>query len=390
MRGVYFREIGYDIASKDLQKERIRLQSFYRKYWRTAFDIGLIALTVYLLMYAFSFVYRIATPILLAFVIFYLMEPMARFMHRRGMKKSIAAAIAIVVLMLIVLLVFVGLGAIVATQAIGLVSAIERNSEMLQNHILQGVRYAQDQYRALPEGAVEQLQNALSSLSGWATGFAGTVLNYFVGVVTSFSTFLFNFSIAVVLAYFLSIEIPVWRRVAETKTPKTFKNAFVFLRDNVLLGLMAYIKAQLKLISFTFAIVFVGLLALRIDNAFSIALLAGLFDVLPLLGVSAVFLPWIAYCFITGDLALGISLSLLLAVVLTFRQIMEPKITGDSLGVSAFTVLSAMIVSLSLFGVAGVILSPILIILLKALYEQGYLKRWIRMPPEEYDQRIDV
>ncbi|HZG57652.1 sporulation integral membrane protein YtvI [Paenibacillus sp.] len=361
------------------------MHSFYRKYWRTAFDIALIALTVYLLMYAFSFVYRIAAPILLAFVIFYLMEPMARFMHRRGMKKSIAAAIAIIVLMLIILLVFVGLGAIVATQAIGLVHSIERNSAMLQEHIVQSVRYVQEQYNALPEGAVDQIRSALGGLSNWATTFAGTVLNAFVGLVASFSTFLFNLTIAVVLAYFLSIEIPFWRRAAETKTPKTFKKAFVFLRDNVLLGLMAYIKAQLKLIGFTFAIVFVGLLVLQVDNAFSIALLAGLFDVLPLLGVSAVFLPWIAYCFITGDLVLGVGLSVVLAIVLTFRQIMEPKITGDSLGVSAFTVLSAMIVSLSLFGVAGVILSPILIILLKALYEQGYLQKWIRMPPEEYE-----
>jgi sporulation integral membrane protein YtvI len=362
------------------------VQSFYRKYWRTAFDIGLIALTVYLLMYTFSFVYRIATPILLALVIFYLMEPMAHFLHRRGVKKSIAAAIAIIVLILIILLVIIGLGAVVATQAIGLVDAIETNSEVLEDTIVQSVRYVNEQYQALPENTHEQIRENLDSVTNWATNFAGTVLNYFVGAITSFSTFLVNLSIAVVLAYFLSIEIPFWRKAAETKTPKTFKKAFLFLRDNVLLGIMAYIRAQLKLIGFTFAIVLVGLLALRVDNAFSIALLAGLFDVLPLLGVSAVFLPWIAYCFIVGDVSLGIWLSVILAVVLAFRQVMEPKITGDSLGVSAFTVLSAMIVSLSLFGIAGLILAPVLIILLKALYEQGYLKRWIRMPAEEYEQ----
>ena len=37
--------------------------SFYRKYWRTAFDIALIILTVWLIMYLFSYLYRIATPI---------------------------------------------------------------------------------------------------------------------------------------------------------------------------------------------------------------------------------------------------------------------------------------------------------------------------------------
>lgn len=62
------------------------------------------------------------------------------------------------------------------------------------------------------------------------------------------------------------------------------------------------------------------------------------------------------------------------------------KITGESLGVSAFTTLAFMIVSLSLFGVAGVILSPVLIILLKALYTQGYFQRWIRKPEDEYAQ----
>lgn len=362
------------------------MQQFYRKYWRTAFDIALIVLTVYLIMSAFSFVYRIAAPILLALVIFYFMEPIAAALHRRKIKKSIAAAIAILMIVLIILLVFVGIGAIVATQAVGLISAIERNSEMLQERILQGVHYIQRQYNALPEGAIDQMRNALSGLSSWATNFAGAVLNYFVGVVTSFSTFLFNISIALVLAYFLSIEISFWRRAAAEKTPNTFKKAFFFLRDNVIRGLVAYIKAQLKLIGATFAIVLIGLLVLQVENAFSIALLAGLFDILPLLGVSAIFLPWIAYCFITGNVMLGVGLSVILAVVLTFRQIMEPKITGDSLGVSAFTVLSAMIISLSLFGVAGVILSPVLIILFKALYVQGYFKKWIRLPEEEYDK----
>jgi predicted PurR-regulated permease PerM len=46
--------------------------------------------------------------------------------------------------------------------------------------------------------------------------------------------------------------------------------------------------------------------------------------------------------------------------------------------------LAFMIISLSLFGVAGLILSPVLIITIKALNEQGYLKRWIRKPEDDY------
>ena len=206
------------------------MQTFYRKYWRTAFDIALIVLTVYLIMYAFSFIYRIAAPILLAFVIFYFMEPIARFLHRKGMKKSIAAAIAIIVLVMILLLIFVGLGAVIATQAISLSNVITNNSEVLTETILQWARYIQEQFQALPPNTTEQLKTSLSNLSGWAASLAGSILNSVVGAVTSFSTFLFNLSIAVVLAYFLSIEIPFWRNFAKTKTPNTFKQAFFFLQ----------------------------------------------------------------------------------------------------------------------------------------------------------------
>jgi predicted PurR-regulated permease PerM len=87
--------------------------------------------------------------------------------------------------------------------------------------------------------------------------------------------------------------------------------------------------------------------------------------------------------FAVGQSTLAIELSILLALVIIVRQILEPKITGDTLGVSAFTMLAAMIISLSLFGISGMILSPILIILLKALHEQGHLKSWIRLP-EDY------
>src|SRR5699024_4793633 len=168
-----------------------------------------------------------------------------------------------------------------------------------------------------------------------------------------------------ILAYFLSIEIEMWKRIARDKTPDTFKKAYVFLRDHVLKGIGGYLKAQAKLISITFAIIFISLILLRVNNAFAIALLAALFDILPLLGVSTIFLPWIITLFIIGNVQLAIWLSALLAVVVGFRQIFEPKIVGDSLGVSAFTMLSFMVISLALFGISGLVLAPVLIILIK-------------------------
>jgi predicted PurR-regulated permease PerM len=47
--------------------------------------------------------------------------------------------------------------------------------------------------------------------------------------------------------------------------------------------------------------------------------------------------------------------------------------------------LSCMVISLSLFGVAGVIITPFLVILIKALYDHGYIKKWIHMPADEFN-----
>lgn len=363
--------------------------SFYRKYYKTAFDIALIVLTVYLFMLAFSYLYKIATPIFFAFVIFMIIEPFAKFLHRRGVNKSIASAISTVLFVLIILGVITMGGVIFTTQIMSLIGKLPDYADLLENQIA----LRSDELRSLignlpplPEDLMAQIKTYLTGFAGKLTTWASSFLTGTLTALSSFSTFVVNFVIGLILAYFLSIEIDTWKRVADEKTPNTFKKAFYFLRENVLKGIVTYIKAQAKLISLTFIVIFAALLALGVDNAFSIALLSGILDVLPLLGVSTLFIPWIVYLFIVGKISLAVWLTILLAVVIGVRQILEPKITGDSLGVSAFTMLAFMMISLSLFGVAGLILSPILIILIKALYEQGYLKRWIRMPEEEYER----
>jgi len=227
------------------------------------------------------------------------------------------------------------------------------------------------------------LHNASSTIQNWAK----LGLIWFIGQVSSVTSFFINAGIGLILAYFLSIEIIDWKKIANTHTPNTFKKAFFFLRDNVLKGIWIYIKAQAILISVTFVVILLALLIMGVKHAFIIALVAGIFDVLPLLGVSTIFIPWITYLFIVGDTQLAIMLTILWLVVVLTRQFLEPKITGDSLGVSAFTMLSFMIISLSLFGVAGLILSPILLILIKALIDQGYIANWIRKPVGEYDEK---
>ncbi|MFD1955441.1 sporulation integral membrane protein YtvI [Paenibacillus thailandensis] len=358
---------------------------FYKKYWRTAFDIGLIALTVYLTMLVFSYLYKIATPIFYGFLIYLCIEPLASRLNRIGVKKSIASGISILLFTLIILAAFSGLGYMVTVQGSELIDRLPQYQEVLTEQIQKYTAELQGQINSLPPDWSNRFADLVNGIATTLQNIGKNVLNSLIGYVSSFSTFVFNFVLGIILAYFLSIEIKSWKRFATEKTPRTFKTAFFFLRDNVLKGIAAYIKAQAKMITITFLVILISLLLLGVEHAFLIALVCAIFDILPLLGVGAVFVPWIIYLLIIGKISLAIWLAALFIAVVLVRQILEPKITGDTLGVSAFTMLACMVVSLSLFGFSGVILSPILIILIKALIDQGYFHRWIRLPQDEYD-----
>jgi len=336
-------------------------------------------------MWTFSFLYKIATPIFLAFVIYWMIEPFARFLHKRKIKKSIATGISMLLFILVILSMITGATLIFISQITNLTERLPEYSRIVQQQLVVQIDYLTNKFDALPKDLSAKITELGGKIASYTTFVIGWLLAHLVAMLSSLSTFVINFVIAIILAYFLSVEIESWKRFAKEKTPSTFKKAGLFLRDNVLKGITGYLGAQLKLITITFLLAFVALLALGVNNAFSISLLAAVVDVIPLLGVTAVFIPWIIYLFIVGQTTLAIWLSAVLLVILLVRQILEPKLVGDSLGVSAFTMLSFMIVSLSLFGVAGLILSPILIILIKSLNDQGYLKRWIRKPAEEYE-----
>lgn len=357
----------------------------YKKYWRTAFDIGLIALTVFLTLLVFSKMYQIAAPVFLSFIVFLIIEPLAKFLHRKGLPKAFASAIAVLLFIMLILGVLFGAGLLLATQISSLSNNMPHYTRLIQDEFTSLVMFLQSKINLLPANIINEIDSYFNTFTSYISGSLTNVLMYLFAMLSSFSTFIANFGIATILAFFLSVEIGTWRKFAREKTPNTIKNAYIFMKTHVFGAIGKYIKAQMIMVSISFVILLVGLLILNTGNELTIALVSAVLDILPLVGVPVIFIPWIIYLFIVGNYSLAIGLTILLAVVMVSRQLLEPKIAGNSIGVtSAFLMLSCMIISLSLFGIAGLILTPVLIILIKELLQQGYLQKWIRLPKEEF------
>lgn len=139
-------------------------------------------------------------------------------------------------------------------------------------------------------------------------------------------------------------------------------------------ALFGYLRAQFIMISITTVVVIVGLLILDVENALSIGLFIGIVDLLPYLGVGAAMIPWIAYTYLSSHWQLGTGLSILYGIILIARQFIEPKVLASSVGLDPLPTLIAMFVGLKLFGIFGLILGPISLIIITACHRANVFR----------------
>ena len=132
-----------------------------------------------------------------------------------------------------------------------------------------------------------------------------------------------------------------------------------YLRACLLLGLLTFLEA------------FIGLALLRVPYAFILAILIAVVDFLPLLGTGIVLIPWAVVSLLLGEVKLGIGLLILYVVTSVIRQVLEPKLIGDGLGLHPLLSLVAMYGGLRSFGVWGMILAPLVTAGVKSVLEDG-------------------
>ena len=101
-------------------------------------------------------------------------------------------------------------------------------------------------------------------------------------------------------------------------------------------------------------------------------------------------LPWAVISLVTGDIKRGVGLLILYVIITVIRQIIEPRIVGDHVGLHPLLTLMCMFVGLRVFGGLGLLGLPILCAVLVGLERDGVItlfpKRKIPLP-EEADRK---
>ena len=236
----------------------------------------------------------------------------------------------------------------------------------------------------------EQIGSGLSSnfnLS-WITG----PLSGVISTAKQLPSILVAVLISIVACCFMTSEYDGVKRFIKNQFPEHRRNdlsrAKVLLTSS--LGKMA--KAYVLIMFVTFIEVSVGLTVLKILKLYSssyimvIAAGTAVVDILPIFGTGTVMIPWAAYSLITGDFGFGIGLIVIYIVISVVRQIIEPKLVAGQLGLSPIVTIIALYLGLKVFGVLGMFVTPILVIMLKLLNDEGIIHLWKPLPREENEE----
>jgi sporulation integral membrane protein YtvI len=169
----------------------------------------------------------------------------------------------------------------------------------------------------------------------------------------------------VIATVYFSLDLERVNAAASRLLPRAVYNWLVtFKRGFFSIGLR-YIRAYLTLMLVTFSVILVGLLFLGRRYALLLSFIIAFLDLLPVIGVSTVLVPWSLYEIVFADRAVGIGLIILLVVHELIRQFCEPKIIGENLGVHPIVTLAVIYIGYSLFGFGGILIVPIAIVLIK-------------------------
>lgn len=131
----------------------------------------------------------------------------------------------------------------------------------------------------------------------------------------------------------------------------------------------AYLKTQGILLLLIATICTIGFLFVKRDYALLLGVGVALLDAFPILGSGLVLVPWAAICFLRGDYTSVAVLVVVYVLCVLVREILEPKLLGDRMGIPPLYALMAVYVGVELFGVAGVILGPFGLVVIRALLE---------------------
>ena len=220
----------------------------------------------------------------------------------------------------------------------------------------------------VPKEIADLIGSSLDSLISSATSaLASGATRLISGLPTAFLFLI----VTVISIIYLALDYEGIQSFILGLLPKKLSARMSDIRHGLISVMGKYIRSYGLILLVTYCIIFIGLSLLRVEHSPIIALLIAFLDILPVIGVGTVLVPWSVISLALGNKFLGIGLILLFVVNAVLRQFIEPKILGKSLNIHPLVSLSAIYLGYAIFGFMGLFILPLVAVAVSAVLKDN-------------------
>lgn len=178
------------------------------------------------------------------------------------------------------------------------------------------------------------------------------------------------FALIVIILVVAILLVKDLDRYRERFRASAFAPVLLPVTDRLRYSAVAYLRTQGIIMLITAVLCTLGLVLIKNPYALLLGLAIALLDALPVLGSGMILLPWSIVLFFQKNYIPGAILLTVFVLCVILREFLEPKLLGKGIGIRPLYTLISMYLGIRIFGVAGFILGPIGLVIIKSLYEQ--------------------
>lgn len=335
-----------------------------------------IALCCAAIFVLFKFLLPVLLPFLIGFLLSQLAEPVVKLLEKRWkLPRGGASALVMSALFLLLSLILYLLFQTAATELTRLSTRLPTLLENLRDPLSSIKEWLLTLADKVPDGLglalrawVEKLFSSTSTLLERASDLIFSLASGVVGKVPGIFLFLVT---TVVASFMISAErqsVLVW---FQNRLPDVWKTKLQDLGGHLKKALGGWLRAEVRLMGITFAIICVGLFVLGIEFPLMLGAIIAVVDALPVLGTGTILIPWGLWNLLQHNTVMGAGLLILYGLAAATRTSLEPRMVGKQIGLNPLLALLSMYAGFKLFGLSGMILLPIAAILARQLWVYG-------------------
>lgn len=347
-----------------------------KKYCKAVVNLAIAIIILIALIFLLPRVIMFFLPFVVGWIIALIAGPMVRFFEEKiKLKRKIGSAFVIIaVIALVVVLIYFVLSQLIQ-QLIGLIGALPGMWKSMEADLSGIAEKIGDFFDKLPFAIPTNIGEAAEKIGGYLGDFFSRISTPTIEAAGNFAKFLPGFFIGLIMtllsAYFFVAERMQINEWFGKSMPAAVQMRYRMVRDSLLHSVGGYLKAQLKIEVWMYLLLLIGLGVLRVDYYALIAFVIAFLDFIPFLGTGTVLIPWAIIKILTGDYGMTIGLLVIWGVGQLARQLIQPKIVGDSIGVPPLPTLFLLYIGYKVGSVVGMIIAVPIGLLVYTMYQEG-------------------